>query len=74
MNKEENKQEKKEIPPFEHPMNIEDFRKNGYQMVDKICEYYSNIEKKPVLSTVEPGYLSKLLPTEAPQSKKKIKN
>eukprot|EP01080_Neovahlkampfia_damariscottae_P007805 gene7805-12279_t len=52
---------------FEHPMDIEAFRKYGYQMVDKICDYYSNVQKKPVLSKVEPGYLEKLIPQEAPQ-------
>ena len=54
---------------FEHPMDIEEFRKQGYKMIDYICDYYKNVEKKPVLSKVEPGYLAKVLPEEAPQSK-----
>jgi aromatic-L-amino-acid decarboxylase len=29
--------------------------------------YYDNISERPVVSTVEPGYLRKILPTEAPQ-------
>ena len=68
------KKEEKKNEKFEHPMNVEDFRKHGKDMVDFICDYYSNIEKKPVLSTVQPGYLAKLLPEEAPQSKRKKKS
>lgn len=32
-----------------------------------VVNYYDTIEKRPVASTVEPGYLRKLLPEEAPQ-------
>lgn len=35
-------------------------------VVDFIADYYENIEKYPVLSPVEPGYLRKLLPKSAP--------
>ncbi|KAI5451978.1 hypothetical protein NCC49_001277 [Naganishia albida] len=48
-------------------MDIEAFRKAGYQAVDAICDYYANIREVPVNSTVEPGYLVKQLPDHAPE-------
>ncbi|XP_044753768.1 tyrosine decarboxylase-like isoform X2 [Coccinella septempunctata] len=36
-------------------------------MVDYICSYLINVEKKRVTPNVEPGYLRNLLPEEAPQ-------
>ncbi|KAJ2663159.1 hypothetical protein IWW48_001480 [Coemansia sp. RSA 1200] len=36
-------------------------------MIDIIADYYDNVDKLPLLSTVEPGYLYKLLPQEAPE-------
>ncbi|XP_022920879.1 tyrosine decarboxylase-like [Onthophagus taurus] len=47
-------------------MDIEDFRIYGKQMVDYICKYLGDLEEKRVTSNVEPGYLTKLLPNEAP--------
>lgn len=41
------------------------FRKAGYQAIDRICDYYSTIETRPVVSEVEPGYLRKALPCES---------
>jgi aromatic-L-amino-acid/L-tryptophan decarboxylase len=35
-------------------MNIDEFRKHAYQTVDWICEYFENIEKYPVRSSVKP--------------------
>lgn len=34
---------------------------------DAVVKYYDTIEERRVASTVEPGYLRKLLPEEAPQ-------
>ncbi|KAJ9128354.1 hypothetical protein QFC24_000647 [Naganishia onofrii] len=48
-------------------MDIEAFRKAGYQAVDAICDYYTKIREMPVNSTVEPGYLVKQLPDHAPE-------
>ena len=36
-------------------------------MVDLIADYHDNIKNLPVVPDVEPGYLSKLLPDEAPK-------
>jgi len=35
-------------------MEIEEFRKNGYKLIDWIADYYSDIEKFPVKSQVNP--------------------
>ncbi|OAX40527.1 hypothetical protein K503DRAFT_781319, partial [Rhizopogon vinicolor AM-OR11-026] len=43
-------------------MDIEQFRKAGYQAIDRICDYYTSLRDRPVTSQVEPGYLRKLLP------------
>nr|XP_016503619.1 PREDICTED: tyrosine decarboxylase 1-like isoform X1 [Nicotiana tabacum]XP_016503621.1 PREDICTED: tyrosine decarboxylase 1-like isoform X1 [Nicotiana tabacum]XP_016503622.1 PREDICTED: tyrosine decarboxylase 1-like isoform X1 [Nicotiana tabacum] len=48
------------------PMDAEQLREYGHQMVDFIADYYKNIENFPVLSQVQPGYLRKLLPETAP--------
>ena len=38
------------------------FRKAGYQVIDRICEYYYSLEEQPVASRVEPGYLERSVP------------
>ncbi|KAL3828100.1 hypothetical protein ACJIZ3_016902 [Penstemon smallii] len=48
------------------PMDAEQLREYGHQMVDFIADYYKNIENFPVLSQVQPGYLRQLLPDSAP--------
>ncbi|KAL4071261.1 pyridoxal phosphate-dependent transferase [Scleroderma yunnanense] len=49
-------------------MDIEQFRRAGYRAIDQICEYYSTLHERPVASQVEPGYLRKAIPTEAPEA------
>ncbi|KAH9316642.1 hypothetical protein KI387_025269, partial [Taxus chinensis] len=49
------------------PLDIEEFRKHAHTMVDFIADYYHNIENFPVLSQMQPGYLSSLMPESAPQ-------
>ncbi|KAG6813747.1 hypothetical protein H0H92_007699 [Tricholoma furcatifolium] len=46
-------------------MDIE--QKAGYQAIDRICDYYYSLEKVPVLSAVEPGYLKQHIPLTAPE-------
>ncbi|EIM88378.1 uncharacterized protein STEHIDRAFT_95546 [Stereum hirsutum FP-91666 SS1] len=48
-------------------MDIEQFRKAGYQAIDRICDYYYSLREKPVVAQVEPGYLRKALPDHAPE-------
>ncbi|KAJ8981624.1 hypothetical protein NQ317_000852 [Molorchus minor] len=47
-------------------MDVEEFRTRGKEMVDYICEYMTNLGNKRVTPDVEPGYLRKLIPSEAP--------
>ncbi|KAJ7502871.1 pyridoxal phosphate-dependent transferase [Mycena galericulata] len=48
-------------------MDVEQFRKAGYAAIDRICDYYTNLDSKPVSSSVQPGYLAPLLPDAAPE-------
>lgn len=43
------------------------FRKAGYQAIDRICDFYSNLERRKAASQVEPGYLRKALPGQSRQ-------
>lgn len=47
-------------------MDPEEFRKNGYAVVDWIADYYKRIESFPVLSQAEPGQIRSSLPAQAP--------
>ncbi|KAI0826139.1 pyridoxal phosphate-dependent transferase [Irpex lacteus] len=48
-------------------MDIEAFRKAGYQAINRICDYYYSLEQKSVASEVRPGYLKELIPDNAPE-------
>ncbi|XP_043700782.1 tyrosine/DOPA decarboxylase 2-like isoform X2 [Telopea speciosissima] len=51
-----------------NPLDPEEFRKQGHMIIDFLADYYRDIEKYPVRSQVEPGYLHKLLPDSAPNN------
>lgn len=48
-------------------MPIEEFRKNGYAVIDRIADYYEQMESLPVLSQVEPDWLRNSIPKTAPE-------
>ncbi|XP_045118085.1 aromatic-L-amino-acid decarboxylase-like isoform X1 [Portunus trituberculatus] len=48
-------------------MNSDEFRQRGKEMVDYIADYLDTIEERRVTPAIEPGYLRKLVPSEAPQ-------
>jgi aromatic-L-amino-acid decarboxylase len=48
-------------------MDIEEFRKAGYQAIDRICDYYYGLHARPVVSKVQPGYLRSALPETPPE-------
>ncbi|KAH9979065.1 pyridoxal phosphate-dependent transferase [Lactifluus volemus] len=48
-------------------MDVEQFRKAGYDAIDRICDYYYSLREKPVVAQVQPGYLRQLIPESAPQ-------
>ncbi|MCX7737253.1 MAG: pyridoxal-dependent decarboxylase [Candidatus Kapabacteria bacterium] len=49
-------------------MNTEEFRNNGYKIVDWLCDYFENIEKFPVKSQVEPGEIFNRIPDNPPEN------
>ncbi|XP_009773392.1 phenylacetaldehyde synthase-like [Nicotiana tabacum] len=51
-----------------NPLDPEEFRKQGHMIVNFVADYYQNIEKYPVCSQVNPGYLQKLVPNSAPDN------
>ena len=38
------------------------FRNAGYRAVDKICDYFTQLEKRPVAAQGEHGFLQETLP------------
>ena len=51
-------------------MTTDEFRKEGYKVIDWIADYYENIETYPVLSQVSQGY-SRCLAKTPPQKGRK---
>ncbi len=47
-------------------MSSEEFRQNGYKLVDWITDYLTDIEKYPPLSQVNPGDILKRIPQIPP--------
>lgn len=47
-------------------MDTNEFKQHGKEMIDYVCNYIENISERRVTPNVEPGYLRKLLPVEAP--------
>ncbi|CAO1325033.1 unnamed protein product [Diamesa serratosioi] len=48
-------------------MDVNEFREFGRAAIDFVADYLENIRDRPVLPSVQPGYLSELLPTEMPE-------
>ncbi|MGA9115577.1 MAG: pyridoxal-dependent decarboxylase [Bacteroidota bacterium] len=48
-------------------MSPEEFRRHAHAAADWIADYYSRVEKFPVLSPVAPGQIRASLPPEAPE-------
>ncbi|XP_069768341.1 aromatic-L-amino-acid decarboxylase isoform X4 [Narcine bancroftii] len=49
------------------PMDFEEFRTRGKEMVDFMADYLKSVEERPVYPAVQPGYLRPLIPDSAPQ-------
>ncbi|KAH8827344.1 pyridoxal phosphate-dependent transferase [Flagelloscypha sp. PMI_526] len=56
------------------PMDIEEFRRHGYQAIDRICDFFKEREKMSVLPDVQPGWLSKLVPPCPPEQGEDFQN
>jgi aromatic-L-amino-acid decarboxylase len=63
------KMDKRTIPAM--GMTGEQFREAASSAVDEIERHYAQIQGKPVLPEIPPGYLRKLLPGEAPRQGEK---
>ena len=48
-------------------MPANEFKKYGYELIDWIAEYLTDIEKFPVLPNIKPGDIKKNLPTNPPE-------
>ncbi|CAM0902039.1 unnamed protein product [Alopecurus aequalis] len=48
------------------PLDADEFRRQGRQVVDFISNYYDGIDEYPVRPAVSPGFLSRQLPDAAP--------
>lgn len=53
------------VPPM--GMTPETFTSAAHSSIQEITNYYTNLPSRPVLPSVEPGYLRKILPSSAPQ-------
>ncbi|KXS97825.1 hypothetical protein AC578_10539 [Pseudocercospora eumusae] len=59
------KPDNRTVPPL--GMTGAQFVENATQVINEIEQYYSNITDRPVLPSIEPGYLAKLLPDSPPR-------
>lgn len=57
-----------------YDMPSEEFKKNGYKLVDWIADYLNNIEKYPPLSQVNPGDILNRIPNMPPTIGEDIEN
>ena len=48
-------------------MDANEFRSAAKQLVDYIADYLENIRDRPVLPSVQPGYIKDLIPDTAPE-------
>ncbi|XP_049867355.1 3,4-dihydroxyphenylacetaldehyde synthase-like [Pectinophora gossypiella] len=55
-------------------MNSQQFREFAKAAIDLIADYMDNIRTRDVLPSVEPGYLLKVMPEEAPEEPEEWKN
>ncbi|XP_072951960.1 tyrosine decarboxylase 1-like [Typha angustifolia] len=55
-----------------NPLDPEEFRRQGYLVIDFLADYYRDVATYPVRSEVDPGYLRKLLPDSAPNQPEPI--
>jgi tyrosine decarboxylase len=57
-------------------MDLEEFRKNGKDTIDYMCDYFENIGKKKVMDNkaAVPGFLTEKLPDSAPEQPEPFAN
>ena len=55
-------------------MPAEEFRKNGYKLIDWITDYFENLHTLPVLPSINPGDIKKQLPQTPPAEPESMEN
>lgn len=55
-----------------NPLDPQEFQRQGYMIIDFLTEYYKNIDRYPLSSQVEHGYLQKTSPMCGPNKAKPI--
>ncbi len=49
------------------PLDLDEFRSNGHQLIDWIADYLEGLESRPVREPVEPGDVRAKMPSAAPE-------
>ena len=55
------------IPDPPNHMSSDEFRTNGYALIDWLAKYVEDVENFPVYSRAKPGDIAAMLPDEAPE-------
>jgi aromatic-L-amino-acid decarboxylase len=75
MNESKNVMKADNFPPGESgDMSGADLRRHGAAVINRIAEYFENIEDLPVVSQVKPNWLKNNLPPSAPQTGEDFEN
>ncbi len=53
-------------------MSPDEFKENGYKLIDWIADYFQNLETKPVIPSIKPGDIKKQLPSDPPLQPEKM--
>ncbi|ODM96945.1 Tyrosine decarboxylase [Orchesella cincta] len=62
------------LPEIVPPMSSEQFRKYGHQIIDWAVEFMKTVNNRNPTSPVKPGWLWKVVPTEAPENGEPFEN
>ena len=55
-------------------MNTDDFQRNGRQTIEYLAHYFETLRSRKVTHSVEPGYLSPIVPSDAPENGEDFKD
>ncbi|TKX19311.1 L-aspartate decarboxylase-like protein [Elsinoe australis] len=58
-------QDQRPVPPM--GMTSQDFEVRAEEVIKDISSYYNTLQDRPVLPSIEPGYLQKLVPSSPPE-------
>src|SRR4030095_11238848 len=58
--------------PDKNPLNIEEFRTTGHELVDKIADYLDEVSRMPVFPDIDPAALESLFDEAIPSEGKSL--